>query len=158
MLPLLAILLAISTAAAPSPDIATGRTPAYERVWDMPPVPDGLPSASMAPRDGHWTANDGADGGAGTWLPEELSRDVLMRLEFCDHGPRLCQARLDWAKERCSVDVQHAVDVALADAGVERMELEAEPSGWPTWQVALLTVGAVVVGAAVGAGAFAVSR
>lgn len=157
MLPLLAILLATSIAAA-SPETPSSHALDYETAWAIPPSPEGLPDASMAPRDGHWTNTDGTDGGAGTWLPEELSRDVLMRLELCDRGPRLCQKRLDWAKERCAVDVQHAVDVALADAGVERMELEEQPAGWPTWQVALLTVGAVVVGAAVGAGAFAVAR
>jgi hypothetical protein len=156
LLPLVT-LLAISTA-VPSTDVATGRPPAYERAWDMPPVPAGLPDAKSAPQDGRWTNADGTDGGAGVWLPEELSSDVLMRLEFCDRGPGLCQKRIDWAKERCAVDVQHAVDVALADAGVERMQLEAQPAGWPTWQVALLTVGAVVVGAAVGAGAYAVAR
>lgn len=157
MLLSLAILLATSTA-APGPDVSRGTLPAYGGAWKLPLVPETLPAAKSAPHDGHWTGSDGADGGPGVWLPLELSRDVQMRLELLDRAPGLCAERLRWASERCAVDVRSAVDVALTDAGAQRVREETKTQGWSTWQVALLSVGALALGASVGGAAVLLAR
>jgi hypothetical protein len=172
----IAILLIISTNAENS------------ETFSIPPVPPGLPKAKTAPVDGFWIDSDGnkeesenpcsmfcCDGcdcsvwkkyvdcdrykeEHGVFLPLELSQDVLMRLELLERTPEMCKERLVWAKKRCDIDINAAVDVALADAGLERIETDTKQSGWPTWQVAIIAVGASVVGASIGAAAIAIYR
>ena len=141
-----AILLITSTAAGQS------------ETFLLPPVPEDLPKAKTAPMDGHWVGDDGAKEESGVWLPSELSQDVLMRLKLLERTPAMCKERLIWSKKRCDVDIIAAVDIALADAGTERIEAETEPNGWPTWQVALIAVGASAVGASIGAAAISIYR
>lgn len=138
--------------------LAPEHVSAASETFGIPPVPDGLPRARNAPTEGHWLDLAGRDGGEGVWLPMDLAKDVHMRLEFLERTPAMCQERLDWARRRCEVDVRSSVDVALADAGIERLAIATEPQGWPTWQVAIITVGAVVVGAALGGAVVVVAR
>lgn len=157
----LAIAQTATDADTAQPEPVPYEVPDIRKAPTLPPWPEGLGVPLMVPSEaecvhGHDALIEGY------YMTNAQGRAVTHRLLMLDAYPLRCQARLDALGDLCRTEVVAAVDVALAEVGLELASAKVagvpERRGWEWWQTALAITGAVVVGAVAGAAAWEAIR
>jgi hypothetical protein len=131
--------------------IAIGQTPNLEVSQvgaDLVPQPPmlaaGLPLSEERP--------------GGTWLPVPLNAAVSDLIGYCQEDfPRLCKVAIGEARRVEAAVCSGRLTVQAAQDKAQAIKAQASDAGhWAEWQVVLVAVAAGLLGAASGAGIYAI--
>ncbi len=133
--------------------IAIGQTPSLEvsqvgadLVPQAPMLAAGLPLSEERP--------------GGTWLPVPLNTAVRDLIGYCQEDfPRLCKTAMSEVRrvEASTCDSRLLIQAKQANAIAIKSQT-SDAGHWREWQVVLVAIGAGLVGAASGAGVYAIVR